>query len=265
MIIRIVTAILVSLMLIQPTFAQGVLDSVLGPGGLGLWGPDASSISNPYYGAQGQLPNQQPGANQAQTIPPNTPGVYSNWQNYPAASMGADPNQMEYTDPQQYQAAQQQQQYPQQYTQPNVQQIPPQQYPQQQYQQQRPTSWTAPPAQPAQQPQLRPGQYSPNQPPQGQYPSGPPQVTADDLPAGAVRITTTTPDGTTVEYYPPSGEPAPALQPQAQQQRPRAKQAKQAKPKQNPSTGNIAMPKPVEPAKSQDPRYGWGVAPVAPE
>jgi hypothetical protein len=135
-----------------------------------------------------------------------------------------------------------------------------------------------------QRPPLRPGQYTPGPPPPPGPPPGPPQVSAEDLPAGAVRITTTTPDGTTVQFYPPSGEPYqqdPGLAAPQQPRRIRAKpatakptDARTAQPRERtagaaPPEGGIAMPKPVEIPQSQDPRQGWGAAinraPVAPE
>ncbi|MBI5249979.1 MAG: hypothetical protein HY912_10840 [Desulfomonile tiedjei] len=113
---------------------------------------------------------------------------------------------------------------------------------------------------------LRPGQYSPSQPS-----PGPGQATADDLPAGAVRIMTTTPDGTTVQYYPPAGEPDSegVARPQRQRRPTAAKPVRQRQVQQpteetsaaqtQQGTSPIAMPKPMEMPK-QDPRYGWGAA-----
>lgn len=276
--IRTIIIMTVFLLTAGNCFGQGLLDSVLGPGGLGVWGSN-QNISTPNYGPYGSgapdaqyqppQPQQYPPQSQAQTpMHPgyNQPGVYGDWQNYPPAVTGT-PDQMQY--PASADGSPVQQQAPPQY-----------QAQQQQYQRQapqaqggRPLSWQAPPGQPqpqaAQRSQAMQGQAQPQQ--------GPPQVSADDLPAGAVRITTTTPDGTSVEYYPPAGEPmygpqqAPAMQPQPQQQpaqprRLKHKQAKEQKPAQaSPSRGPIAMPKPVPMPQNQDPRYGWGVAPSAPE
>jgi hypothetical protein len=281
-------------------FGQGFLDSLLGPSGLGLWGGgDAASqqYNNPqmWGGAQGpqQQPYQQPGApgQQQMTYPPagaqgypqgypqqgygypQAPGygqpqqgVYSDWQNYPPAPIGGD--QQQYAPPQGTSAPQQYQ--------------TPQQYPaQQQYQ--APQRYTAPPVQAAPtrptqaapgQPSLRPGQYVPGQAP---------VAAADDLPPGAVRMTTTTPEGTRVEYYPPADEPGlpqSAAQPPVRRLKPKpaatkAQSAKQVRPREQTVGGTettggapIAMPKPVQIPQGQDPRYGWGAAvnrgPVAP-
>jgi hypothetical protein len=268
-------------------FGQGFLDSLLGPGGLGLWGSDSSGqqYNNPqmWGGAQGppQQPYQQPGApgQQQMTYPQGYPqgypqqgygypqapgygqpqqGVYADWQNYTPAPIGGD-----------------QQQYA-----PQQESSPPQQYPaQQQYQ--APTRYTAPPVQaaparPAQrtqgQPSLRPGQYVPGQAP----------LVADDLPPGSVRMTTTTPQGTRVEYYPPADEPGMtqgAAQPPVRRLKPKpaaAKAQSAVRPREQTagrteSSGgsSVAMPKPVEIPQGQDPRYGWGAAvnrgPIAPD
>lgn len=246
--------------------AQGFLDSVLGPGGLGIWGGDSSNLGNqqqyqqpPYQGPQTPYPSY-PGAAPGYPQNPyyNQQGVYGDWQNYPPATVGGT-GQEQYAPEQQYQA-------PQFSTQ--VQTVPPMHAPPQAAFQQ----------QPPQRAPLRPGQYTPGPPP------GPPQVTAEDLPAGAVRITTTTPDGTTVQFYPPSGGEAYQDPGVAAPQQPRRIRARPATAKPNearanqarekPSSGStpeggIAMPKPVEIPQNQDPRQGWGAAinraPMAPE
>jgi hypothetical protein len=98
-----------------------------------------------------------------------------------------------------------------------------------------------------------------------------------------VRMTTTTPEGTRVEYYPPTDEPGlpqGAAQPPVRRLKPKpaatkAQSAKQVRPREQTVGGTettggspIAMPKPVEIPQGQDPRYGWGAAvnrgPVAP-
>jgi hypothetical protein len=137
---------------------------------------------------------------------------------------------------------------------------------------QPPARGAAPPAAQTGQPPLRPGQYSP-----GQRPGD-----ADQLPAGAVQITTTTPDGTTVQYYPPAGEALPpqgGVRPQPRQARP--KQAAAASTKKRGPTAptapegavsgsegeatGIPMPKPVQIPAGRDPRSGWSrtTSPVA--
>jgi hypothetical protein len=244
-----------------PCFGQGILDSVLGPGGLGIWGGDSSNLTNQQFqGGQPQqqqvYPNQQapsPGAGYPQNPYYNQQGVYGDWQNYPPATVGGA-GQDQYPADQQY--------APPQYS-TQTQTVPPMQAPPQVAPQQRPVQ-----AQFQQQPML----------PQ-QYPPGPPPVRAEDLPAGAVRITTTTPDGTTVQFYPPDGQPMqePGVAPPPQPRRIRAKQAgagaKATQPREKTGgapaqAGGIAMPKPVE-VPQGDPRYGWGSAinraPAAPE
>ncbi len=257
---------------------QGFLDSVLGPGGLGIWGGGGSEQQFNPQSTYGSPPGQQqqyyppPGQ---QGYPPQSygaqQGVYPDWQNQapavagvPGAQYGGVPQQypqeQQYTgQPQQYPAQQQYQQYPQ--PQQYPQQLPPQQVQQQQYPQQLPP-------QQVQEQQLRPGQYSPNQAP------GPGQMTADDLPSGAVRIMTTTPDGTTVQYYGPTGDPdaggvsrpqrpkRPAATKPARQKQSQQETDQTSAPQWQTGTAPIAMPKPMELPK-QDPRYGWG-APSAP-
>jgi hypothetical protein len=290
-------------------FGQGILDSLLGPGGLGVWGGDAGNqYNNPqmWGGAQGpqQQPYQQPsypGQQQmsypqpgAQAYPPGysqqgysnpqapgyqQQGLYADWQNYPAAPIGGNPQ--EYSA-QQQPAATQQYQAPQQSAAPQQYQAPPQYQAQQQYQPPQQYTTAPPQAGPTQPMQAAPGQ-SPLRP--GQYVPGEGPITADDLPAGAVRVTTTTPEGTRVEYYPPTGElgappPEGAVRRPARQPKPKPAAAKpqgarQAQPREqnvsgaeSPGSSSIAMPKPVEIPQGQDPRYGWGAAvnrgPVAP-
>lgn len=266
-------------------YGQGLLDSVLGPGGLGLWGGDQSQQSfsqqwnspqaygggygpgNPYqqqpgaagyppsgagpqgygYPAPGAAPQgygyPAPGAAPQGYSPPPSGGMYADWQSYQPGAQGTPPP-VSYSSP-----------APQQMPQATSQQYAPQAMPQQQ-----PRAGVAPPGQGGPQTPLRPGQYAPRQ--------GPMDV--DSLPPGATQITTTTPDGTTVQYYPPPGEPVPpagAVARPPRQARPRAA-AGQAGKKQvtapkasvaptEQSTTGIAMPKPVEAPPSQDPRAGW--------
>ncbi|MFH0960201.1 MAG: hypothetical protein V1897_16020 [Pseudomonadota bacterium] len=226
--------------------AQGILDSVMGPGGLGIWGGGNSNQFN-YQQFQGQEQAQQQGYNQGPnpyaqpapgygppqgySAPPAYPnysqqGVYSDWQNYqgPAESPQGPPP-VRYTAP------------------PPQQTAPPQSY------------GVAP--QVGQPQQLRPGQYSPHTQP---------QAFDENLPAGAVRITTQTPDGTTVQYYPPAGEEAPPVpKPRrgqsankpARVKKPAQEQSSAATTNQNAGGGSIAMPKPMEIPRGQDPRTGW--------
>lgn len=244
---RIILAIIFMTLLCGPSMGQGFMDSVLGPGGLGLWGgPSSGQFNYQQYqqgtmypggqqGMQGQT-NQQPyqegpqggypPAGYGYQMPPyaTQQGVYSDWHvNQPAAPQGPPPVQYSAPGP-----------------------------PQAVYGQQAP--------------ELRPGQYSPS------YPQ--PQLFDENLPAGAVRITTTTPDGTTVQYYPPSDDPENQQVNQRPQRRQKPRTAsRQAAPKPQQQTGeqlqssstpqtggSIAMPRPVEIPQEQDPRAGWGAA-----
>ena len=251
---RLTLALAIVTLVCGPCMGQGFMDSVLGAGGLGLWG-NANTGQFGYQQFQngsmypgGQPSMEQPGYQQPppgyaqpggappqgygyQPAPPyaTQQGVYSDWHvNQPQAQQGPPPVQ--------YQAPVQQPSYG----------------PQQGY------------AHPAT--QLRPGQYSPSYPQPGSF--------DENLPAGAVRITTTTPDGTTIQYYPPSGDQdeEQVRQPPQRRQKPRT-QARQTAQKpqqqaveqpqtsgQNQATGSIAMPRPVEIPKEQDPRAGWGAA-----
>ncbi len=124
--------------------------------------------------------------------------------------------------------------------------------------------------------QQQQGQYGPQQ---GAQPREQGQPDQDNdmigIPSGAVRVTTQTQDGTTVQYYPPVGQPATAPAPPPQV-RPgvRAKRAASGgKPirqvqrkKPGPggqevdsleSGGYIATPMPVEIPKNRDPRLGF--------
>jgi len=244
---------------------QGIFESILGPSGLGLTGSGqpGAQFDNPQYyqstpdvtteyygqpGAPGQYPAQgygQPG------YPPQASPYGQQGYEYPQG-------QQQGYYPEGYGQQQGQQQPPVQYSVPPP--APPQQAPRAQQAPQR-RSQSAPAS-----PPLRPGQYVPGQPPPG-YPGG----VAEDLPAGAVRVTTTTPEGTTVQYYPPTGELEQEQEPGAVRRQPRRIQAKpstttgaartkapaaQAAP-QAPGGSSIAMPKPVQVPQAQDPRYGW--------
>jgi len=264
--IRIAIILCALILVLQgPAFGQGILDSVLGPGGLGLWGAGDSSQqfnTQQYYGSpqEGQqqmypqgYPGQQPTAPQGysqgypqqgygqaspQPYNPSQQGVYSDWQNYQSPPESPAP-----TGPP-----------PARYVAPPVQTAPAPQV-------QGPPM--APPQVPPGGAPLRPGQYSPGQPPVGDV---------EQLPSGAVRVTTTTPEGTTVQYYPPAGEPIqgqPGIRPQTRQPgaqgatKPRRIRAKeQTAAPAAPTTGSnaVAMPKPVEIPQGQDPRTGWGPA-----
>ncbi len=276
---------------------QGILDSVLGPGGLGVWGggqppqqmnqqfsdPQFYGAQNspmqfqgqgyppqeqyPQYPQQGAPPSQYGYPQQAQPQqygqPPysNESGVYADWYEHPPAVPGGEHVP---------------QAYPQQTAPPVQYTMPPQGPPQQQQMQGPPQQqqMQGPPPQGQYQGQYPPGQYHP-----GQYSTqqGPPSG-ADDLPAGAVRVTTTTPSGTTVQYYPPVPDPD---NPQAMApQRPRPRRAsapRRARPRpqtQNAQSGppaaarpspnvqyntstSIAVPQPVQIPAGRDPRAGW--------
>lgn len=251
--VRILIAVVLIVAFQGVAFGQGILDSVLGPGGLGIWGGSSNQFdSQPSYGAP-QMPQQgyqQPGAampGQPQGYQPyyNQQGVYSDWHNQQPA-MQVPPGQQPVVQ-EQYEA-------------------PPQpQYQQQPYQQQyaAPQQY-GPPQQPARrQAPLRPGQYAPDR-----NPAAMGAGTAEDLPSGAVRITTTTPDGTTVQYYAPTGEvdEGDQVRPRPRRQAPRPARERQSQQQTDQSgavqQGNapIAMPRPVQIPQGQDPRYGWGTA-----
>jgi len=264
-----------------PAFGQGFLDSVMGPGGFGLWGSgpaqqfDTTQAAGQQMDQSGQYTQQQVGPGQYAQAPagypqqgyaqpaqpyqggyppaqtyqyqyPPSQGMYPEWQNYaPGAQQPGPPAQYGAEAPAQYGA------------QPPVQYVAPAQTAQQQ---------GAPP--------LRPGQYAPGQ--------QPPPVSENEveLPAGAVRITTTSPDGTTVQYYPPPGAPVPEqavappgpapAQPRratTRKQPPRQQAApprEQAAPRSRAAVGSasVAMPQPVDIPRGYDPRMGWG-APAA--
>jgi hypothetical protein len=254
-------------------WSQGFFDSILGPSGMGLWGTsNPTSFDNPqYYGGntssdprayqQGGYPQgygqPQPGygAQQGYGTPPqqgystppqqggyNQQGVYPQWQGYQPPQSPAP--QVQYSTPP---------------TQASTYQYPPATAPVQQ----------APAAATVQQP--------PTAGPIQQAPAaGPADPSLDfdpNLPAGAVRITTTTPEGTSVQYYPPAGQQAPPQNtvrssPPNRRSAParRRIRANQSKPARSRSTSSrkqpasIAMPKPVQIPPGQNPLAGWGPA-----
>jgi hypothetical protein len=257
--VRVAAIVLVMLLALNTSvFGQGVIDSVLGSGGLGFWGNSqyqqsvSQQFNSPqFYGAPqsyGQQGFQQPPGGQTQPQqmyqPPvqggyspgygqpyqNTyrdqSGVYSDWHTYPPAGT------QNYPPPAQPQVTRQ--------PAPQVQA-----------------------GQDARRQPLRPGQYSPSQQPPG--------YDVDQLPDGAVQVITTTPDGTTVQYYGPrvqQAQPRPAV---AGPKRPKPRQAsartgeKTSKPakgegKAQDQVTTVAMPKPVKLPTNRDPRTGWEAA-----
>jgi len=342
MIVRSLLTVLLLIMFNGWVHAQGLFDSVLGPGGLGIWGagsPEQQTVQQfntpMYYGGQPTGPDGHPqmggmpqgavqGYGQApppQGYPPNSPPPEGYADGYGSqAPAQYPPQQPGMGDPQ----------GPVRYT------APPQgtgrqpaagvRQPQQQRKQaasgraavrgntNRPKAPTAPEAQDPNQPQVmgqrqyqqpvpaqppaqypQPGPY----PPQAQYPQQPAprdprqlDVSAEDLPAGSVRMSTTTPQGTTVQFYPPVDaemgppfppvqQPVPAAKKRPTQPRRAAGQAQQspggsAKTQERPAsqsnkvsnqgggtqtgTPSIAMPQPVEIPQGRDPRAGWGAA-----
>ncbi|MDQ7781700.1 MAG: hypothetical protein RDU20_02395 [Desulfomonilaceae bacterium] len=249
-------------------WSQGLLDSIFGQSGMGLWGtgPPNTFDSPQYYGGSA-APSGQP---QQQ---PAYPQGYGDPQGYGYPQPYGTPQG--YGDPQGYgyQQAQPGYGYPQQGYQPQWQGYQqPQAAPQVQY-----STPQAQAPQPGSQPvtvQVQPQAAAPvqqqgaaSQPTDSGYDFDP------NLPAGAVKITTTTPEGTTIQYYPPTAQPAqqepavspsPPQRPQAQPRRLRASQAgssEQGRPGSSPERqSSIAMPKPVEIPHGQDPRAGWGPA-----
>ncbi len=254
-----------------PVMAQGILDSVFGPSGLGLWSSGSSSQEGTPQYFDGSPPPAQP------QYPPQYQQPPQDYQS------GGNQAPQQYQGPQQYQAPQPYQ-APQQYPAPQPGQAPPgygapqgygtyQPGAQYQWESDQPPAaapapavrYAPPPAQQARRgttpgrgpvrAQTRPGQYAPQQVP------GP----GDDLPAGSVRVTTTTPEGTTVQFYPPSTEPGYQEAPPAPPRRRPAVRRPAQRPRTAPAgqpqaNSSIAMPKPVEMPQGQDPRSGWGPA-----
>ncbi len=266
-------------------YGQGLIESIFGQGGFGgatqsqqpmvqqfndpalySGGNDPNSPYNPQAGqpgAYGPPGYGQPGAapQQYQQDYPQGGGVYSDWHRYPPATVGGQP-------PANYQS-----QPPVTYSAPPQQPAP---SPPQRRAVRAPRAPSAPAAgaaatPPGQaygtapQPPLRAGQYSPQQPPPAALNGGDPER----LPPGATQITTTTPEGTTVQYFPPPPDalqPMPAVQAPPRQVRPRqagaAARQKASAPQSQPQTADqgtagIAMPKPVEIPAGRDPRSGW--------
>lgn len=243
-----IALILIVLCMYGTASGQSLLDSVFGPSGLGVWGtpPAGQQFDDPRYygGSVGADPNRQ-------MVQPTEPGYPQGYNpQYPQQAYGY--GQQPQTPPPQY--------YPPVPGQPTA---PPPQYgpapvqaaPQGAATMQRPASRSA--AQPRAQRSTR----------QRAATSAPPQETGgkfgDPLPPGAVRITTTTPEGTIVQYYPPSAA-AEGEQTYAQRPRPRAASSRAPRTEQQaaqaqPETGraSIAMPKPVPIPQGQDPRSGW--------
>jgi hypothetical protein len=258
----------------QIGFAQGVFESFFGggtPGADALTGPQmfqGTAGAEQSFMAQAQGGQQAPGAQSAQGYGgyqyPSHGGIYSDWHTYlPGAKQP------------------QQAQQPVQAAQP----VQPQQAPQP-----PPVTYRAP-QQPPQAPQPRqavPASQTPRQPPQAvggaqaQPQAQRPGLDAEQLPAGAIQITTTTPEGTVSQYYAPPGQAPPpvqdqAVQPQAQRakpgpaqsskktangakrrvQSPAAAPAAPGAPAGEAAPSGVAMPKPVQAPAGKDPRTGW--------
>ncbi|MEW6529513.1 MAG: hypothetical protein AB1473_01675 [Thermodesulfobacteriota bacterium] len=254
-------------------FAQGgFLDSIFGPSGLGLWGggydqqsvqqynsPGFYGAPNPAQQSYGQWPGQQPDMGYQQQMGYQQPAPYYPQPGYgetgPYPSPGA-------THPDWYQQQQQQQ-----YTQTPP---PPVEYgpaPVQTPAPAPPQVRAARPAQPAPRAAARPA------PGRGQDPGA--QIPRDEaLPSGAVKITTITPQGTRVEYYPPppgmeqpdqaavrpQRRPAATRTPAQTERKPEARRIAPSPSAADSSGSSIAMPSPVQVPKGQDPRSGWGAA-----
>lgn len=278
-------------------FSQTLFESVLGPNGFGIYnGPNIQSqmmnqFSNPNFlgirnpQERGGLANSAlPG--QSQPPWPRTQQAYGQGmgqQQYAQQGQGTAYTPGGGLYPDWYQNV-----TPQAPPQPQYVQPPPQpQYTQPAPARRQPMQTRAAPRQPVPtqpqartaQPPLRPGQYTHNQPPPA------PRNSVDDLPPGAVRVTVDTPEGTTVQMYPPAGTPVPMTAtvqprgPHAAQGKPRRLRAKSRTAKRpTPSTaqtaplGNqvssskapekqhIIMPTPVPVPQGKDPRIGWGQA-----
>ncbi len=243
-----IVALLAILFISGTAFGQSLLDSVFGPSGLGVWGapPAGQQFDDPrYYGGYMSTDPNQP---MGQQTPSGYPQGYA--QQYPQDAYG-------YGQPQ---YAPQQPYYPQAPGGPAA-AVPSPQY-------------GAAPTQPAPQappvarpPSPRSGAQGQAQRTSRQRPVTGPQETGgkfgDPLPPGAVRITTTTPEGTIVQYYPPAGtegseqayqRPRPRA---ASSRAPRSDQQGTQRPPSETSGSSIAMPKPVPIPQGQDPRAGW--------
>lgn len=230
--------------------SQGLFDSIFGSGGLGVWGggqpqqPIVQQFNSPLFYGGARSPTQQYGPQQgyqggqppAAYAPPVSPGYQQG---------GMPPQQYTYQSQPGVYSNWQNRQPGVQYSAPQAQQAAPQPQPG-----------------PASGPPLRPGQYSP----------GPQVPDVDDLPPGAVAITTITPQGTTVQYYAPPGEtgPPPSVirnQPRRTRgptartsTRQQAPQPRETVVENGSEASGIAMPKPVEMPSGRDPRSGWGGA-----
>ncbi len=285
-------------------FGQGLFESIMGPSGLGVWSPGntqgAPQLTNPMFYAPSLNPTNpqmnsygygsgQAGAGYApQPQPQAAPGQQQYGTQYQAAPQ--QPGQG-YAPPQQGAPAQAQQGA---YAPPG----PPAQTPAQAqgYSLSDPSGGVYPdwynyqPVSPHQQ-GYQPGAYSQAQggapAPSGQRPTG----QAENLPPGAMQVTTSGPDGTTIEYYPPAHGAAQAPRGQQQvrwqnqqaapvQQQPSGQQYRQPRQQQRAqqgaqdnkrkreqtkadkrskrSAGGVATPKPVRIPEGSDPRYGWG-------
>ena len=261
--------LLVFLVVLQGSaWSQGLLDSIFGPAGMGLWGTGAPNTfdSPQYYGgnAANVPPYQQPGYAQGYGAQQG----YGQPQEYGA--------QQGYGQPQEYGAPQaqpgsgytQQGYYPQWQNYQGPQASPPQaQYT---VPEARASTYQVPAASQPVQPQTAPVVVQ--QQGAGTVGSDPDLQFDSSLPSGAVRVTTTTPEGTTVQYYPPPGQPVqqpatvnntPPNRRRAPARRVRAdrKGAGQSRPAtRSTPTSSIAMPKPVRIPQNQDPRSGWGAA-----
>jgi hypothetical protein len=280
-----VIAVLVALQ--GAVYGQGILESVFGPSGLGITGgsmPQSPGDNSQYFSGSPD-PSQQYSGQPGYPGQNAQPGYYQGNQGYPQQSYDTQGNQgypqqsnitQGYPPPQGYGYPQQPvQTYPQEGTSPQWNYQPPAAA----YQQPRPA-----PQSPQPPPQTTAGQRRQGQPiaavqapiaPEPQPYGGPyGGQFGDDLPAGAVRITNTTPAGTSVQFYPPAGMPMPdqgVRQPRPRQatartavKPPQQKQPKDQKPTQAADAGQgasaIPMPKPVQIPESQDPRNVWGSA-----
>jgi hypothetical protein len=256
----------------SPALGQGFLDSTLGSGGLGLWGNTTqqsvlNTFNSPqFYGAPMARPGnwtapgyqdqggQAQNSYQATTPPPATnyyhPNVYSSGRGlypdwYDVGPSGYPNNQTN--------------------TQGAV---------NQEYQTHG--------AVPNQAPQQAQGPTPPQSPNAGARPAAaqPTQNTnqrpdltnnPEKLPPGAVKIITSTPEGTTVQYYtPPGGAPpssgATTAPPNTAPQRPSAgnfRPSGQGAQTEAPKASNarrVARPSPTNIPSNHDPRRAWGAA-----
>lgn len=281
MVTRFINALALTIIIVSPALGQGFMNSVFGEGGLGLWGGGTqqsvlNTFNSPqFYGAPTARPGQYSapgyGPQQGQAAQNNYqqpqqmnaqnyyhPNVYSNGRGLYPDWYDVGPNGYPTGQANQQPIANQQNQA----------------VPQNQPVQQNNNNVAQPPQanyQPQTQANTNMAQNS------GQPPNSPgnqiPDLSNDpeNLPSGAVKIITTTPEGTTVQYYAPQGgstqypansNTAPPNQaptrPSARGFTPQGSEAAANQQGQEQATTRIARPTPTTRPSSVDPRQSFG-------